>query len=161
MGFRIIGWTDYDSDYPSISVASENVSEFLSVIIEEISANGYMISGEEHQNRGTGVPLFEDGTCFRASMRAWGFVMSAAYPLLDGKETGYMDFYMSTPTPTKLPEQVTLTIEPQKSDNFSGFISTEDRQILSESLAVGLPFITADKALRAIMDGINRQEAEE
>ena len=42
--------------------------------IQEIIEKGYLFSGEEHQNGLTGVPVFSDGTCFRASMRSWGMI---------------------------------------------------------------------------------------
>lgn len=158
MKLKIIGWTDYDSHFPSITIANEEVNELLLIIIKEITAHGYMLSGEAHQNAVTGVPVFNDGTCFRGSMRAWSVIMSTAYPEIDGKETNYMDFYMSTPKPTKLPEQTQIDIEPLKANNFGGFIISQDREILSQSLQAGLPFLTTDKTLNNIMDEIKKKK---
>lgn len=159
---KIIGWTDYSSDFPSATVANKDVNALLEIVVKEISANGYVFSGEEHQNADTGVPVFSDGTCFRASMRAWGCVMTAAYPKIDDREAHYMDFYMETPMPANLPKQTTIDVPPMKSDNFSGLIVSQDKEVLSESLSAGFPFFTTDKALNYIMDRIkeNRNECE-
>ncbi len=156
MDLKIIGWTDYNSDFPSVTVANEDIKELLDIVVKEILTNGYMFSGEEHQNTSTGVPVFGDGTCFRASMRAWGLIMTFAYPKIGDNETHYMDFYMETPMPANLPKQTELSVQPMKSDNFNGFIISQDKEVLSESLSSGLPFLTTDKALNYIMDEIEK-----
>lgn len=147
MDLKIVGWTDYDSSYPSITVSNEEVVPLIQIIIDEILENGYMISGTDHQNQDACVPVFDNGYCFRATMRAWGSVMSFAYQEIDGKETGYMDFYMSTPTQRKLPEYKKLDVEPADSDNFNGFLLPQDGELLTQSIQAGMPLMTTDKAL--------------
>ena len=79
---RIVGWTNFDSQYPSKPCTKEEMDEIILLIREEIIKNKYYFSGEEHQYSLTGVPVFSNGTCFRASMRCWGYLMSTIY-LLD------------------------------------------------------------------------------
>ncbi len=158
MDLKIIGWTDYDSNFPSIEIANEEVTEVFAIVVKEIRDGGYMFSAEDHQCAFCGVPVFDNGTCFRASMRAWGIVMSAAYPEIDGRETNYMDFYMSSPKETKLPKMLDVDIKPMESDNFNGLITPQDGEMISQSLQMGIPFMTTDKALNYIMDGIKEMQ---
>ena len=123
-------------------------------IVKEISDNGYIFSGEEHQNASTGVPILEDGSCFRASMRSWGIIMSAAYPTISERATNYMDFYMSTPSEANLPELSDINIEPSKSNYQGGFMSPEDNRILSDALSSGIPLLTTDKVLSSVYNDI-------
>ena len=154
MDLKIVGWTDYDSEYPSITVSNEEIGEIVSIVVDEIKEKGYAFSGNDHQNSYTGVPVFDNGTCLRASMRSWGMIMSFAYPEVDGKRTQYMDFYMSSAVAKKMPESSSIDIEPAVSDNFNAMITQQDGEMISQSLQMGIPFMTTDKALNAIMDGI-------
>jgi len=158
MDLKIVGWASFDSSFPSASIAQEDVTNALAIIVKEILENGYMLSGNDHQNSDTGVPVFNDGTCFRASMRTWGLVMSAAYPELDGKKTNYMDFYMSTPMERNLPKPLDTVIEPSDSDNFNGFMISYDTEMLSQSLSMGIPFMTTDKVLNSYMEQLKNQK---
>ena len=155
MDLKIIGWTNYDSNYPSVSVTQDELNDVLLTVAREIKNNGYMLSGGDHQNSDTGVPVFDNGTCFRASMRSWGVIMTIAFPEVNGNETQYMDFYMSTPLDRKLPESSYIDISPADSDNFKGMITPQDSEMISQSVQMGIPFMTTDKALRVIMDEIN------
>lgn len=155
MDLKIIGWTNYDSAFPSISVTQDEVNDVILIVAREIMNNGYMLSGDDHQNSYTGVPVFDNGTCFRASMRVWGTLMAAAYPEIDGNETNYMDFYISTPSEKKLPKEGNIDISPMASDNFQGMITPQDSEMISQSVQMGIPFMTTDKALNFIMDQIN------
>ncbi|MBQ7761157.1 MAG: hypothetical protein IJ400_03785 [Clostridia bacterium] len=161
MDLKIVGWTDYDSNYPSITVSNEEVIPLIQIIIDELLENGYMISGADHQNQDCCVPVFDNGYCFRATMRAWGSVMSFAYQEIDGKETGYMDFYMSTPMERKLPESRTLQVEPADSDNFNGFLLPQDGELLSQSMQAGIPLITTDKALLQIAELLKKRMSDQ
>lgn len=154
MDLKIVGWTDYDSEYPSITVSNEEIGEVVSIVVDEIKEKGYAFSGNDHQNSYTGVPVFDNGTCLRASMRTWGMIMSFAYPEIDGKRTQYMDFYMYCAVDEKMPEAMALSVKPADSDNFAGMITQQDGEMISQSLQMGIPFMTTDKALNAIMDGI-------
>ena len=156
MDLKIIGWTNYDCDFPSITVSQDEVNQVLLAVAREIMDNGYMLSGDDHQNSDTGVPVFENGTCFRASMRAWGFIMAVAFPEINGNETQYMDFYMSTPLERKLPVSSNIDVTPASFDNFNALISPQDSEMLSQSVQMGIPFMTTDKALKKIMDEINK-----
>lgn len=152
MDLKIVGWTDYDSDYPSIEITNDEIGAVLDVVIQEITKNGYMFSGEEHQNSLTGVPVFDNGTCLRASMRSWGTIMSFAYPEIDKEPTNYMSFYMSTPGDTVMPKYESIDVEPSDSKNFNGMITKQDGEMISQSLQMGMQFMTTDKVLNAIMD---------
>jgi len=154
MDLKIIGWTNYDSCFPSIEVAQDEVNDLILTVAGEIKNNGYMLSGDDHQNSDTGVPVFENGTCFRASMRAWGFIMAVAFPEINGNETQYMDFYMSTPLERKLPVSNNIDVTPASFDNFNALISPQDSEMLSQSVQMGIPFMTTDKALNSLMDQI-------
>ena len=161
MDLKIIGWTDYDSDYPSITISNEEIGEVVGIVVDEIKANGYAFSGDNHQNSCTGVPVFDNGTCLRASMRTWGMIMTFAYPEIDGKRTQYMDFYMSCAAEEKMPEFKELSVKPAESDNFAGMITQQDGEMISQSLQMGMQFMTTDKALNAIMDNIEAMNEED
>ena len=95
MVLKIVGWTDFDSEYPTKNVTKEELFKLVEIVREEIYNNGYIFSGEQHQMSATGVPVFSDGTCFRCSMRFWGYLMTTIYNGPNGEQLSYMDFYMS------------------------------------------------------------------
>lgn len=154
MDLKIIGWTDYDSAYPSANMTNETMNDYISCVVNEIVEGGYMFSGEAHQISDTGVPVFSDGTCFRASMRTWGTIMTLAYPEIDGCKTGYMDFYISVPDKSVMPEEAEISVPPADSNNFNGMITQQDGELLSQTIQMGMPLMTTDKTLNAILDGI-------
>ncbi len=154
MDLKIIGWTDYDSSYPSANITNETMNDYISCVVNAIVESGYMFSGKDHQNSDTGVPVFSDGTCLRASMRTWGTIMTFAYPEIDGCKTDYMDFYISVPDKSVMPEETEISISPADSNNFSGMITQQDGELLSQTIQMGMPLMTTDKTLNAIMDGI-------
>ena len=160
MDLKIVGWTDYESKYPSIVISNEELGAVLGVVVDEIKEKCYSFSGSDHQNSYTGVPVFDNGTCLRASMRSWGMIMSFAYPEVDGSGTQYMDFYMSTPNERKLPN-CKCDIEPATLDNFNALITPQDSEMISQSVQMGMPFMTTDKALNNLMDEINALIAEQ
>ena len=160
MDLKVVGWTDFDSSYPSIAVTNEELNDVLVAVVDAIRDGGYMFSGEDHQCRMSGVPVFDNGTCFRASMRAWGSIMTYAYPELDGEKTGYMDFYMGTIGERKMPDYASCDVKPMESDNFNSLITPQDSEMISQSLQMGIPFMTTDKALNHLMDEIQQAMSE-
>lgn len=145
---KIIGWASFDDAYPTRQYSGEELSYVVQLIQQEIANNKYCFSGEEHQNSMTGVPVFSDGTCFRASMRCWGLIMAGVHSALDGKEYSYMDFYMSL-SDSKMPEFETLDITPAVVENsMPGYITKQDQEMISQSKMFGMPFITTDKVLQ-------------
>ncbi len=76
MKLKVVGWTYYDdSRFPEeeVSFAAH------AAIVEEIRANGYRFSGEEHQERDNCTPVLSDGKMRCYSQRGWGNVMAEAY----------------------------------------------------------------------------------
>lgn len=55
---------------------------------------GIREGGDWHQSDACGCPVFSDGTTALFSYRAWGDIMAAIWSEHDGKDYGYMDFYM-------------------------------------------------------------------
>lgn len=151
--YKIVGWADYDSEYPTKRVNEDNLRKVLFAVRREIMDNKYYFSGEDHQNSLTGVPVFEDGTCFRSSMRCWAQIMASIYPDSEGNQRSYMDFYMFMDEDSRLPEYEELDVLPNKDlDDFSGLIIPMDQEIVSSSLMAGMPFITTDKALQYLYE---------
>lgn len=101
----IVGWTDFECEYPSKNVEGLEVRTIVQLIGDKCVKNGYCFSGQDHQNAATGVPVFSDGTCLRASMRAWGQIMAAIFSAVEGINLSYMDFYMDSYKERVLPEE--------------------------------------------------------
>ena len=153
---KLVGWVSFDSEYPMLRRSNEEYAEMLRMVFEDIEANGYVFSGEEHQNSLSGMPLFSDGTCLRMSMRFWAKLMADFYVKEDGSSYSYMDFYMSLDD-SKLPEPCTIEVAPKEcEEQFIGFTAEEDIQIISEALHYGMPFMTTDKVLRTLYE-LNKQ----
>lgn len=148
---RIVGWTDFDDVYPTISLEQDAFEHVIELIQDDICANNYVIYGDNHQNSITGVPVFSNGTCFRASMRAWGQIMASAQSQLTGENYSYMDFYMSHGADYEIPDFEELDVEPAQIENsVPGYITIEDAEMISQSQAMGMPFLTTDKVLQAL-----------
>ena len=160
MDLKIVGWTDFDSEYPSATIANEDLSQVISILVDEIRKNGYAFSGEKHQYSLTGVPVFDNGTCLRASMRSWGMIMTFAYPEVDGQPTKYMDFYMDCAVEEKMPVCFELSVKPADSVNYDGMITQHDGEMISQSLQMGMKFMTTDKLLQRIVDSIEGADEE-
>ena len=151
--YKVVGWVSYDSNYPTVETNAENLRSILFAVRKEIIDNKYYFSGAEHQNADTGVPVFDDGTCFRASMRCWGQIMASIYTGPDGKQLSYMDFYMFMDEESVLPEYKEVEVLPnQEADNFSGIVVPEDQEVVYGSISAGMPFITTDKAVQDLYD---------
>lgn len=146
---RIIGWENFDCEYPTRKFNGNELNEVLNLIRREIAENNYVFSGAEHQNSSTGVPVFSDGTCFRASMRAWGQVMASVYSGADGEKLSYMNFYMSLGDASVMPEYKIIDVEPAVLEEESiGCTTKEDREVVNQSIAMDMFFMTTDKVLK-------------
>ena len=158
---RIVGWTDFESDYPSRNVEGEGLREIVQLIGNEVLEHGYCFSGQDHQNASTGVPVFSDGTCLRASMRAWGLVMAAIYSAIDEVDLSYMDFYVDSYKKTVLPKANDFAVEPSKvEDERPGMILQEDIDLMSSSLQMGMDLMTLDKVINRYMELIKKANKE-
>lgn len=57
---------------------------------------GLRRGGDWHQNAADGVPMFDDGAVATFSMRGWGDLLAAIWSTEDGRDYGYMDFYLDS-----------------------------------------------------------------
>lgn len=154
---KIVAWIDFNNEYPTKIINRENIQEVIDVIKQEIIDNDYMFSGEEHQRALTGAPLFNDGTCFRASMRCFGSIMAAALQEKTGKEHSYMDFYM-TLTDSKLPEPKEYDVKPNDEVQPAiGLTIKQDQDLVIESLSMGMPLMTTDIVVEQLYSFLKMQ----
>ena len=145
---RIVGWTNFECEYPTKNAQGEEFREIMQLIGDEVVKHGYSFSGQDHQNELTGVPVFSDGTCLRASMRSWGYIMAAIYSEIEGKEITYMDYYMDSYKEKLMPEYKDVDVEiGHVEEERPGMIVEEDVQLLSQSVAMGIKLMTFDKVL--------------
>ena len=145
---RIVGWTNFECEYPTKNAQVEEFREIMQLIGDEVVKYGYSFSGQDHQNELTGVPVFSDGTCLRASMRSWGYIMAAIYSEIEGKEITYMDYYMDSYKEKLMPEYKEVDVEiGHVEEERPGMIVEEDVQLLSQSVAMGIKLMTFDKVL--------------
>ena len=61
-------------------------------VIDCVRRNGFKFGGTYHQYGEHGLPMFEDGSVFFVSMRAWGDVMARAWSGLENHYYDYLDF---------------------------------------------------------------------
>ncbi len=156
---KIVGWTHFDCEYPTRKLKGEDFIAVYELIQEELARNQYVFSGQEHQCEPTGVPVFSDGTCFRASMRSWGKLMASIYSGPNGEELSYMDFYTSLGEDSVMPEYSDINVEPAILDDESiGCITKEDKQIVEESLSLGMTFLTTDKVLEKLAEKMKEEK---
>ena len=154
---KIVAWIDFNNEYPTKIINRENIQEVIDVIKQEIIDNDYMFSGEEHQRALTGAPLFNDGTCFRASMRCFGSIMAAALQEKTGEEHSYMDFYM-TLTDSKLPESKEYDVKPNDDvPPAIGLTIKQDQDLVIESLSMGMPLMTTDIVVEQLYSFLKMQ----
>ena len=105
-----------------------------------------LFRSQAHQSAPTGAPILSDGTCVRASMRAWGAMMSSIYTT-EEKELDYMDFYMDSPV-EKMPEDKEINVEPSNEESaIFGLTIMQDKQLVVEALQMGMPLMTTDKVV--------------
>lgn len=150
---RVVGWTSFESSYPTRKAVGEEFREMIHAIIDEIREKGYVFGGEDHQNFIAGVPVFSDGTCFRASMRSWGNIMAMTYSGPNGEKLTYMDFYMSLGDDAVYPKLDYIPVRAAVISNTSiGCTTNDDKKIVEEAIALGKPFFTTDKVLQALYE---------
>ena len=158
---RIVGWTNFECEYPTKNAQGEEFREIMQLIGDEVVKHGYSFSGQDHQNELTGVPVFSDGTCLRASMRSWGYIMAAIYSEIEGKEITYMDYYMDSYKEKLMPEYKEVDVEiGHVEEERPGMIVEEDVQLLSQSVAMGIKLMTFDKVLNGYAELLKQYKEE-
>ena len=154
---RIVGWTNFECEYPSKNIEGEVFEEVVQLIYEEVLKYGYCFSGQDHQNALTGVPVFSDGTCLRASMRSWGYIMAAIYMAIESSDLSYMDFYMESPREKVLPEYKDFNVKPYVvEEERPGMILQEDIDLISNSIKNGIELMTFDKVIKKYLELIQK-----
>lgn len=156
---KLVGWDDFDCEYPTIQRTQEEIGEMVVLIVEDILKNGYMFSGNEHQYTPNCTPIFSDGTAFRASMRSWGQIMASAYSTNEKEpEYTYMDFYMNLEN-SKYPDYTPVDIEPLTAGEFVfGSVCQNDINLISQALSTGMGFMTTDKVLSNIYNALRKDK---
>ena len=156
-----MGWTNFECRYPTKTVEGEEVTQIVQLFGDEVVKYGYSFSGQEHQNALTGVPVFSDGTCLRASMRAWGQIMAAIYSSVEGVNLSYMDFYMDSYKETVLPEFSDVDIEQGNvEDERPGMILQEDAELIYSTIEMGMELMTFDKVIKTYVELIQKANKE-
>lgn len=154
---KIAGWTNFECESPSKNIEGDVFEKVVQLIYEEVLNYGYCFSGQDHQNALTGVPVFSDGTCLRASMRSWGYIMAAIYSVVDSTNLSYMDFYMESPREKVLPEYKDFDVKPcYVEDERPGMILQEDIDLISSSIKSGIELMTLDKVIKRYVELIKK-----
>ena len=84
MKLKVVGWTCYDFDhFPQ----GEDCWAAHMAVVDDIKQNGYLFSGEDHQERLNCCPVFNDGKVRRFSQRGFASIMAEAHG-----DVGYMDY---------------------------------------------------------------------
>lgn len=148
---KLVGWASFECEYPTPKLNKEDMNKLIELIKKDIVKNRYIFSGAEHQQSRTGVPVFSNGTCFRASMRCWGVIMSELLEGPNGESLTYMDFYMSVACESNLPVYKDINIEPAVvSLESAGCTLKVDRQLVDDAIANNMPLLTSDKVLKKL-----------
>ncbi|MBQ7307306.1 MAG: hypothetical protein IJW82_02155 [Clostridia bacterium] len=149
----LIGWTSFDSDYPSKEINKKEFKFVVNLIQKDIVKNCYMFSGEEHQSSLNCVPVFSDGTCFRASIRCWGSIMASIYKESDNKKLSYIDFCFSLKEKSVLPDYREIKVKPKQIKNkLFGYYIKEDLEQITQCLNSNMEFVTTDKVLKRLYE---------
>lgn len=73
MKYKVVGWTYYEDE----SLESGDVSSaIVQVIVDDIVKNGYLFSGEDHQESFGCVPVLNTGKKYLFSRRSFGAIMA-------------------------------------------------------------------------------------
>lgn len=89
------GWIHGENFDEYLSAYDPDVHPYLKAIRDDVVAKGLRLTGEQHQHRPNGVPLFSDGTVSTFSYRAWGDLMAAIWNSAENTDQyEYMSFYM-------------------------------------------------------------------
>lgn len=75
MKYKVIGWTEWESDVPS----GEVTEAATQAIIDDIRENGYSFTGWDHQESMNCTPVLNDGKKRLYSQRGFGGLMAEAY----------------------------------------------------------------------------------
>ena len=75
MKYEIIDWVGGNDTFPP---AGELTFAKRNYLIDEIKREGYLFSGEDHQEEYPCVPVFNDGKRYETSRRGWGRIMAEA-----------------------------------------------------------------------------------
>ncbi len=158
---KLVGWTHFDCPYPTPKLDKEGLNKMISLIKEDIMEHNYLFTGEDHQLRETGVPVFSNGTCFRASMRCWGSIMSEIYVRKDGTQMSYMDFYINKNIIPNMPLEMDIDVTPAVVEEESpGCTLKADREIADQSIACGMPLLTLDRVIQRYYDKKMKEQNE-
>ena len=154
---KIVGWTNFECEYPTKTVEGKEVGQIVQLIGDEVVKYGFSFSGQDHQNALTGVPVFSDGTCLRASMRVWGQIMAAIYSSVEGVNLSYMDVYMDSYKETVLPEISDFDVEiGNVEDERPGMILQEDAELIYSTIQMGMELMTFDKVIIKYVEMIKK-----
>lgn len=157
---KIIRWGNFDENYKMRSYDKEELEKVINLVSKEMIDNNTCFSGEFHQTGMNGMPIFSDGTCFRASMRAWGNIMANVKHQLTGEEYSYMDFYMGD-SDSNLPNHSKKDVEPIEVEEPSfGLFIKQDQDLVIESVAMGMPLMTTDKIVQEIYEYVKNNQGE-
>ncbi len=154
---KIIGWTSFDSECQGICINDKVLFEAVEETIRVISENGYIFSGEAHQQGYCCVPVFDNGKCLKCSMRGWAIIMSIAHT---GDEKSYMNYYMNQFIAEEVkPEEEVLSdaFIIDHNDNRLLYYYTEmDLNLVAESVSNGMQLMTFDKVVMVLYDVISK-----
>lgn len=76
---KVIGWVDWDSNYPEALDGFCIPYKYLIPLIEEIKSKGQKFSGDMHQNCDKCCPLFSNGEVLHCTQRVWGDIMARCW----------------------------------------------------------------------------------
>lgn len=146
---KIVDWSDFECDFPTPKWGKETMIQVVNLIKEELVKNNYVLSGTEHQNSLTGVPVFSDETRFRASMRCWGSICAEVYSVPNGETLSHMDFYIGGDCFSNLPDYVEFNFKPAVVEEEStGCTPKQDRQLIKQAITLNMPFLITNKVLQ-------------
>lgn len=143
----IIGWTDYDSDYPNIDFSIYPQNLIIGLLVNEIKNHNYLFSGRDHQYSDLCVPVFSNGCVLRSSMRAWGMFMALAYnDMSENNIPNYMNYYDGIENSNIPTEKADISCG-EENDALPVLVGP-DQSLIQETLSLGIDLITYDKAIK-------------
>jgi hypothetical protein len=88
---QVVDWVKWSDE----AIYRDQTREYEDAVIDCIVKNKYRFDGNTHQRHEHGVPLFNDGKVWQASMRSWGGTMAEAWNTIEDKYNYmYLDFYI-------------------------------------------------------------------
>ena len=142
---KVAGWSNWESEYPNIDFNVYDQGTVIGCVLNEVTSKGLVFSAQDHQYHPLGVPVFDNGTCLRCSMRAWAYIMASSRGSND-----YMEYYMDVPEESVLPsnEAKVPADEAEKDNGALPVIIGPDQELIMESVSMGVELMTTDKALK-------------